>query len=280
MMSRSSQADTAKDHKRGRKMKKILAVLLITALLLSFAGCFSITGDVTTTPQTTDNAATSEAQSMTDAITTEATTEAPTEAAVVGGPSHIVEGAIIKAFSTKGYEIAEKDGITYVDGVLVVNKTYSIPASYNPGNLTPECTTAFYRMVDAAAAEGINLYVLSGFRSYETQAGLYNRYSEADGQDAADRYSARPGHSEHQTGLAIDVNSVLNSFKDTPEGRWLAAHCCQYGFIIRYAEGKEPQTGYIYEPWHVRYLGDVRLATAITESGLSLEEFYGITSTY
>ena len=119
----------------------------------------------------------------------------------------------------------------------------------------------------------------SGFRSYYDQRYIYNGYVSRDGVAAADRYSARAGHSEHQSGMAIDVNSTSTSFKDTPEGIWLRDNCHLYGFIIRYPEGKEHITGYMYEPWHIRYVG-VELATKIKESGLCLEEYFGITSAY
>ncbi|MBQ1546160.1 MAG: D-alanyl-D-alanine carboxypeptidase family protein [Clostridia bacterium] len=166
----------------------------------------------------------------------------------------------------------------YVDGILIVNKTYSIPASYNPGGLTWECASAFERLRSAAAADGINIYLSSGFRSYDYQAMLYNGYCAYYGQASADTFSARPGHSEHQTGLAIDCNIINDSFIGTPEAIWLENHCHEYGFIIRYPYGKDYITGYKYEPWHIRYIGDK--ATDIYESGLTLEEYYGLSSVY
>ena len=178
-----------------------------------------------------------------------------------------------------GHEIVTTNGVTYVDGVLVVNKTYSLPSSYNPGDLTAECDAAYMEMKAAAAEEGLRLYISSGFRSYDTQDVIYHRYVANDGQANADRYSARPGHSEHQTGLAIDLNGVSDSFGETAEGKWVAAHAHEYGFILRYPKGKEPQTGYMYEPWHIRYVG-VEVATKIFVSDLCLEEYYGITSEY
>lgn len=171
------------------------------------------------------------------------------------------------------------DGVTYIDGILIVNKSYSLPSDYNPGGLTAECSSAFSELQKGAAAKGLNIYLVSGFRSYEYQKGLYARYVARDGQAAADRYSARAGHSEHQTGLAIDCNSVQQSFADTAEGRWLEAHCHEYGFILRYPRGKESITGYMYEPWHIRYLG-VENAKKVAESGLTLEEYLGVTSEY
>lgn len=177
-----------------------------------------------------------------------------------------------------GPDIQVADGITYVNGILIANKTYSLPADYNPG-VDPTAQAAFDEMAQAAANEGLNIYISSGFRSYDYQAGLYQRYVDRDGQAAADTYSARPGHSEHQTGLAFDLNTISDSFANTPEGQWVAAHCHEYGFILRYPAEKEEITGYKYEPWHLRYLG-IEQATAVAESGLCLEEYLGINSVY
>jgi LAS superfamily LD-carboxypeptidase LdcB len=176
-------------------------------------------------------------------------------------------------------KIEVKNGITYVNGILIANKTYPIPASYNPG-LNPQAQAAFNKMQQAAAMQGINLWICSGFRSYSYQSQLYNNYVAVDGKAAADRYSARPGYSEHQTGLAMDINYASSYFDNTPEAKWLAAHCSDYGFIIRYKAGKESSTGYMAESWHIRYLGDVALCKSIEASGLSLEEYLGITSVY
>lgn len=170
------------------------------------------------------------------------------------------------------------DGITYFDGVMIANKTYTLPASYNPG-VQPEAMDAFYDMQAAAAADGISLWILSSFRSYEDQDVIYNRYVAQDGRDAADTYSSRPGHSDHQTGYTFDLNSLEQDFQYDPAGQWLDKNCYKYGFIIRYPKGKESSTGYMYKPWHVRYIG-VDLATKVTQSGLSLEEYFGITSQY
>lgn len=123
------------------------------------------------------------------------------------------------------------------------------------------------------------MWVCSGFRSYTVQKNLYNSYVRRDGAENADRYSARPGHSEHQTGLAFDINYADDRFKGTPEASWLAENAYKYGFILRYPEGKEPITGYMFEPWHYRYVG-VENAAKIYASGLTLEEYFGITSAY
>ena len=167
---------------------------------------------------------------------------------------------------------------TYIDGILIANKTYPLPQSYAPG-WDEEASAKLHVMFAAAKQDGINLFVKSGYRSYIDQKIIYNGYVARDGKEAADTYSARPGHSEHQTGLAFDLNSTANSFADTPEAKWIAENSYKYGFIVRYPKGKEHITGYIYEPWHVRYIG-VEKAKEVYESGLCLEEFLGITSVY
>lgn len=169
-------------------------------------------------------------------------------------------------------------GLTYIKGILVVNKTYSLPQDYNPGE-DPVARAAFNRMKEAAGAEGLNLVLSSSFRSYSRQAALYSSYVSQDGQAAADKYSARPGHSEHQTGLAFDLSPVSDAFAGTPEALWVAENCHKYGFIIRYPKGKEAITGYQYEPWHLRYLG-VDAASKVAASGLCLEEYLGVDSRY
>ncbi len=166
----------------------------------------------------------------------------------------------------------------YIDGILIANKTYALPSDYAPG-VDAEAEKAFYEMQAEAYGQGLNLYISSGYRSYGYQAGLYQRYVDRSGKAEADRYSARPGHSEHQTGLAFDMNTISDEFADTDEGKWVAENCHRYGFIVRYPEDKESVTGYMYEPWHIRYLGR-DTATAVYESGLCLEEYLGITSEY
>ena len=176
-------------------------------------------------------------------------------------------------------EITVKDGITCVNGILVANKTYSLPSTYDPKGLTPEFRKAFTEMKNAAADDGIGLTICSGYRSYSYQKQLYENYVAVDGKAAADTYSARAGHSEHQTGLAADINAAEEWFIGTPEAKWLDKNCWKYGFIIRYPEEKQDITGYIYEPWHVRYLGKEN-AKLVHDSGLTLEEYLGIDSKY
>lgn len=179
----------------------------------------------------------------------------------------------------KKYEIVNKDGLYYIEDILIVNKTYPLPSDYDPGKLSDEYMDAFYEMQAHAELDGIDLWIQSGYRSYDTQVSIYNNYVAMDGQEAADTYSSRPGHSEHQSGLAADINDPNESFNGTAAAEWLKNNCYKYGFIVRFPEGKEEYTGYIYESWHLRYVGK-EWAKKITESGKSLEEYFGITSKY
>lgn len=160
---------------------------------------------------------------------------------------------------------------TYIKGILIVNKKYSLPANYNPG-VDQTASAALKQLQQAASTAGHNIPLISGFRSYSRQQTLYNNYVARDGQALADTYSARPGHSEHQTGLAFDVGKLDNNYGSTPAGIWLKENCHKYGFIIRYPKGKESITGYQYEPWHIRYLG-VEHATKIMNQNITLEEY-------
>ena len=196
-------------------------------------------------------------------------------------PNNETQGAETVRFTTsKGFQGEIRNGVTYIDGYLIANKTYSLPASYGSG-LTPEMLSAFNKMKAAAKADGLNLTIVSGFRSYNTQKGLYNRYVSVDGVAAADTYSARAGHSEHQSGLAADLNYVNDAFAWSAEGIWLADNCYKYGFILRYPQGKSDETGYKYEPWHFRYVG-TELAEKLYNGGdwITMEDYFGITSVY
>ena len=160
------------------------------------------------------------------------------------------------------------------DEILVVNKHYPLSKDYNPGD-NPTAKAAFLKLIAQMQKEGYavsNTY--SGFRSYGTQAQLYQSYVNREGQAAADRYSARPGYSEHQTGLAFDVIGTDGHLvEDASAAQWLLDHAADYGFVVRYLKGKESVTGYMHEEWHLRYVG--KEAKEIAASGLTLEEYYG-----
>jgi len=167
-----------------------------------------------------------------------------------------------------------------VDGTIIVNKGLVLPSSFSPGE-NPEAKAAFNQMNKAAKKAGITLNLFSGYRSYSYQQSLFNKYVKQDGVSTAETYSARPGYSEHQTGLTFDIGGkdsskwVSSKFGDTTEGKWLAENASGYGFILRYPKGKEQITGYTYEPWHFRYLG-VDLARKVTGSGLTLDEYFSV----
>ncbi len=182
----------------------------------------------------------------------------------------------VKAKATGGSTPATE--ATYINGILIANKSYALPESYAPG-VEPAAQAAFNEMKAAAAKEKINLYISSGYRSYASQKKIYNSNVAAYGKEKTDTFSARPGYSEHQTGLAFDVNIINDTFAGTPEAIWLEKHCAEYGFIIRYPKGKESITGYKYEPWHIRYLGK-EISRRVAASGKTLEEYLGIDSKY
>lgn len=152
--------------------------------------------------------------------------------------------------------------------------------------LRKEASTAMEEMVAAAKNVNIDLMLTSGYRSYQLQVSVYNGYVQKYGQAGADKQSARPGTSEHQTGLAADLAPTTRQcelevcFADLPEGKWLAANAYKYGFIIRYPEGKGEITGYSqYEPWHIRYIGKDLSQEMHKQNILTLEEFFDVVPT-
>lgn len=173
---------------------------------------------------------------------------------------------------------------------LLVNKYYYLTEDYVPENLEEislsyarsgmqlvhEAKEAFETLSEEAKKEGMNIIAMSSYRSYEYQVDLYNRYVETDGKEAADTYSARAGYSEHQTGLAVDVyNKELpyTSFEQTEEFTWMEENAYKYGFILRFPKDKVNITGYQYESWHYRYVGE-EVAEYIHKNNLTLEEYY------
>ncbi|WP_063568365.1 M15 family metallopeptidase [Paenibacillus sp. O199] len=180
---------------------------------------------------------------------------------------------------------------------VIVNKQRSLPEGYEPDDLVEpnvpfsfdgphekrhmrkEAAEALEKLFAGAKADDIELRAVSGYRSYQRQVSIYNNNVKTKGKEYTDRVSSVPGHSEHQTGLAIDVsspsvgNAIEEVFGTSKEGQWLAEHAAEYGFIIRYPKGEEGITGYVYEPWHIRYVG-IDLAPDVVKSGLTLEEYF------
>jgi len=224
--------------------------------------------------------------------TTTTTTKKPTTATTTtkSNNSTTVSGGV----TSKGFKVEVIDGITYIDGYLVVNKTYSLPSTYVPtgthkkvsSEICQECIVeeayaAFTKMRNDASSAGLNIWIQSGYRSYSYQGGLYNSYVKRNGKEAADTFSARPGHSEHQSGYAFDLNTITDAFANTKEGKWVNENCYKYGFILRYPKGKDGETGYKYESWHLRYVG-LDLANKLYNAGdwITMEAYFGITSEY
>ncbi len=166
---------------------------------------------------------------------------------------------------------------------VIVNKKRPLTDGYAPadlvGVLRKEPSAALQSLLADAAKANVSMRTISGYRSQATQTSLYNSYVAQDGVAAADRYSARPRYSEHQTGLAADLGNgtcdLEICFGTTPAGKWLRENAYKYGFVIRYPEGKESLTGYQYEPWHIRYVGK-DLANEIQKAGVTLEQFFGL----
>ena len=173
---------------------------------------------------------------------------------------------------------------------ILVNKYYYLDENYVPNNLekinnqyaldnmklVKEAKEAFEKLSKDALKEKLNIIAMSAYRSYSYQIDLYNRYAKSDGKEKADTYSGRPGHSEHQTGLAVDVyNKKLpyTSFENTKEYEWMMKNAYKYGFILRFPKDKEEETGYHFESWHYRYVG-IDIATYIKENNISFEEYY------
>ena len=160
------------------------------------------------------------------------------------------------------------------DEIIVANKHYPLSKDYNPGE-NPTAKAELVKLIKAMQEAGFPISDhYSGFRSYETQTQLYQEYVNQDGKAEADRYSARPGYSEHQTGLAFDLIGTNGDLvTEEKAAQWLLDHAADYGFVVRYLKGKEKETGYMAEEWHLRYVG--KEAKEIAASGLSLEEYYG-----
>lgn len=209
----------------------------------------------------------------------------------------ISEMASKKTLNRNQYSIDQPGSLWWI-----VNKKRPAGESYLPHNLvTPpvtlnaqksaeenmvrqELVEPMKQLFNDAKKDGIALMLASGYRSYALQQTYYLNYVNTSGEAEANRYSAKPGTSEHQTGLSFDVANtdrthyLDQSFGQDPGGQWVASHAHLYGFIVRYPEGKEAVTGYMYEPWHLRYVG-IDLATELYNNQQTMEEFFNLSST-
>lgn len=176
------------------------------------------------------------------------------------------------------------------DLLVLCNKYYKLDATFTPKNLVDVkegyyvndgksyklasiAHDAFIKMADAAKDDGVSLKIISAYRTNSFQANLYEKYKDRNGQTAADRFSARPGHSEHETGLAIDINDVSSAFENTEAFKWLQKHAHEYGFILRYPKNSEHITGYMYESWHYRYVGEA-LAAELVSADITFDAYH------
>ena len=195
-------------------------------------------------------------------------------------------------FDSWGYVMPHQDPTDILILVNKQNRAPAVPVTLVKPDVTPtresvaeniymrpEAASALEALFEGAAEAGLTLYATSVYRSYSTQKAIFDRKAAERGEQAANRSVAKPGYSEHQTGLAMDIEGettlgtgLTEAFGESPEGIWVAEHCHEYGFIIRYPKDKTNITGYIYEPWHIRYVG-VEAATEITELGVTFEEY-------
>lgn len=203
-------------------------------------------------------------------------------------PKYVVSVINVKA-NIDQYEDVEKTNINK-NNLMLVNKHNYLTKEYKPNDLVKvslqycygeneikkEVMDQFLKMYNDAKLEDLYLIITSAFREYEFQETLWNRYANSQGEAWADSVAARPGYSEHQTGLALDIvtySSNMNEFENTDEFKWLDKNAHKYGFILRYPDGKEDITGYSYESWHYRYVG-VKDATKIKKLGITFDEYY------
>lgn len=290
--------------------KSIVTALLLASSLLLFTACedkpapaggtagstppaqsSSTPGAASGTAATGTNGSTAGSNGSTGAATSN--TPAGDKSAASGSGTGSDKGKNGADSAKGGAEqvVANPESVT-----VLVNKQYSLPSSYEPKDLVypnvpftfkeqiekrkmrKEAAQALEKLFAGAKKDGIFLAGVSAYRSHATQTSVYNNYVKKDGEEKARTYSAVPGHSEHETGLAIDVSgsdgkcAAEDCFGGTKEASWLAKHASEYGFIIRYLKGKESITGYQYEPWHIRYVG-TEMAKDIAAKGITLEEY-------
>ena len=233
---------------------KILTCLLFSASVLILVSCSSEQKD--------------RSSSKISDTTSKMQEQSSTNNEVNQGPVKQIDAGL--SYNGSYYSLQGK----YVE-ILIVNKRYPLSAQYNPGE-NPTAKAALLKLIADMRGAGYDISdQYSGFRSYDTQAELYQNYVNRDGKEAADRYSARPGYSEHQSGLAFDlIDGQGNLLEEAGASQWLLENAANYGFIVRFLKGKEASTGYMPESWHLRFIGQE--AKEIAASGKSLEEYFGI----
>ncbi|WP_246320172.1 M15 family metallopeptidase [Paenibacillus qinlingensis] len=281
--------------KTNMKIKMNVSIAILLALTI-VAGCGSKNeGASTISPSPTPSASVTTSPTATPSAGTTPATTSPAATATGKPSSNPVTSPAASSTPTKNgavQVIAKPESIT-----ALVNKMNSLPSSYEPTDLVyPNIAFTFSEKIDkrkmrqvaataieklfaGAAKDGVPLAGVSAYRSYATQKSLFEAYVKKDGEEKAKTYSAVPGTSEHETGLAIDVAgsngkcAASDCFGGTKEAIWLEKHASEYGFIIRYPQGKAAITGYQYEPWHLRYVG-TDIAKEIQSKNVTMEEYY------
>ncbi|MBE5930340.1 MAG: D-alanyl-D-alanine carboxypeptidase family protein [Lachnospiraceae bacterium] len=276
-------------------MKKYIRLLIIPAALwtLGMGLVFLGGGCKGSGPDAEPSVAPISEQADTDAVATTAplstvppnrtATPEPTEAPTPTPIAVNTDTSTVTYLVNREYPLPENfvpEGLTTPDVLFPFSDT-----TIDKAKMTPDAGAALALLFDAAYDEaGLTLYGVSAYRSYARQYTIYATNLATRGVAHTNRYSAAPGRSEHQTGLAIDIScasegfGLETTFADTPEGIWVAKNAHRFGFILRYPKDKEHITGYNYEPWHIRYVG-TELAGYLYETGLTLDEYYGVPST-
>lgn len=267
--------------KRRRNLKRFKKNILLLTLSLLAIGCISVLQASNKSAQNPNNSNNTDNIIIKDPVIGDDT--------IINDDNILDSDTIIK-------DKPELDTTNPDSYTVLVNKQYNLPDDYEPTdlvipnvlfpfkeynqkkNLREVPAHALEELFEQAENEGIILYAVSGYRSYQRQKSIYNSNINNHGQEYTDKYSAKPGHSEHQTGLAMDVScpsvgfDLVESFGETKEGIWLKDNAHRFGFILRYPKGSESIVGYCYEPWHVRYVGkDISLE--IYEEQITYEEY-------
>ena len=245
--------------------------------MLLLAGCATNQNPIATDPTQAGPASGIPVPIQSDEATAPSTTPATTPTQTATAPVADIDSPDSDAVIVD--KLRPLNPADYVPTLVTLDVPY---ANQNAYQLRPEASDALTTMFAAYTDEtGLKMQSQSAYRSYAAQKVIYNRYVAQNGRAWADRGSARPGYSEHQTGLALDINAlpsdcpIQECFKDTRAGKWLAANAWKYGFVLRYPDGYEKVTGYKFEPWHYRYVG-VDVATAMHRQGVrTLERYYG-----
>ena len=284
----------SRKRKKGKAIFKLIVnVIVISCILALLDGVVYFISDGEGLNKKENNNTTTAETTTTTTPTTKKTSSVKVVSKEYPKLDYIDGERVEKGLTSKGFVIEEVNGVTYIDGYMIANKTYGLPESYAPANATlyriaPVAQSYLNDLFSAAASAGYNLKDQSGYRSYKVQQNLYNNAVKRDGKAEADRYSARPGNSEHQTGYAMDICDkahmdacISTAYDKVPSAKWLSENCWKYGFILRYVKNKENETGYGYESWHFRYVGK-DLAEILYNNGdwLTMEDYFGITSVY